>query len=262
MAKNLRILLLNIDKLPDQPFMMNLTKFEKGEPYIQFLLNKLSSSTKEEFEAEIEGPNNSNFLKIDLPNINFGGERENLEIISEVDLLKLDPSFFDQEKEEAIKTLVSQLINIYDKVLKEHVEAEIKRRRNFRNYIDFLSIYRKIEIYCNIYKLRAKGETIKNQTHARIIEYSSEKIRPNDLSLTLKAAKRVERLVNLTNKNWNIVDMFPNLDVNFFRSISVSVAAYESWLKIVETGEMISEDQGFEIYQEKKGREFIKRKYS
>ena len=46
--------------------------------------------------------------------------------------------------------------------------------------------------------------------------------------------------------------MFPNLDVSFFRSTSVSVAAYESWLKIVETGEMISEDQGFEIYQEKK----------
>ena len=103
---------------------------------------------------------------------------------------------------------------------------------------------------------------IKNQTHVRIIEYSSEKIRPNDLSFTLKAAKHVERLVNLTNKNWNIVDMFPNLDVSFFRSISVSVAAYESWLKIVETGEMISEDQGFKIYQEKKGREFIKRKYS
>src|SRR5437762_14245002 len=100
MAKNLRVLLLNINKLPDQPFMMNLIKFEKVELCIEFLLNKLSSSssTKEEFEAEIEGPNNSNFLKIDLPNINFGGERENLEIISEVNLLKLESLFFDQRK--------------------------------------------------------------------------------------------------------------------------------------------------------------------
>ncbi|UZO28599.1 uncharacterized protein OCT59_022116 [Rhizophagus irregularis] len=55
MARNLRELLLNIDKLPDQQsFMMNPTKFTKIESYVQFLLNKLkSSSTKEEFVEEL-----------------------------------------------------------------------------------------------------------------------------------------------------------------------------------------------------------------
>ncbi|GET56257.1 hypothetical protein GLOIN_2v1870282 [Rhizophagus irregularis DAOM 181602=DAOM 197198] len=53
--QNLRELLLNIDKLPDQQsFMMNPTKFTKIESYVQFLLNKLkSSSTKEEFVEEL-----------------------------------------------------------------------------------------------------------------------------------------------------------------------------------------------------------------
>jgi hypothetical protein len=257
MAKNLRVLLLHINKLPDQQFMMNPIKFVKIESYIQFLLNRLGLLTKEEFEAEIEDLNNSNFLKIDLPNINLEGE--NLKIISEVNLLKMEDTFFDRSKEETIKILVSQLVKIYDKVLQEHVEAEINRRNIFRNYIDFLYIYRKIEIYCNIYKIRAKGETIKNQTNVKIIEYSSRRIKSIDLSLILKAAKRIERLVNLSNKNWGIVDMFPNLEVSFFKSSSVSVAAYESWLKIIETGEMISEEQGYEIYQERKKEENLLR---
>jgi hypothetical protein len=115
MAKNLRVLLLHINKLPDQQFMMNPIKFVKIESYIQFLLNRLGLLTKEEFEAEIEDLNNSNFLKIDLPNINLEGE--NLKIISEVNLLKMEDTFFDRSKEETIKILVSQLVKIYNKVL-------------------------------------------------------------------------------------------------------------------------------------------------
>ena len=36
---------------------------------------------------------------------------------------------------------------------------------NLLLYIDFLSLYRKIEVYCNLYKVRTKGETIKNQNN-------------------------------------------------------------------------------------------------
>lgn len=93
MARNLRELLLNIDKLPDQPFTMNPTKFTKIESYVQFLLNKLrNSSTKEEFVEELRY-NNGNFLEIGLPNnVNL---EDNLEITSEVNLLKMEDSSFD-----------------------------------------------------------------------------------------------------------------------------------------------------------------------
>ncbi|CAG8727170.1 6795_t:CDS:2 [Rhizophagus irregularis] len=75
--QNLRELLLNIDKLPDQQsFMMNPTKFTKIESYVQFLLNKLkSSSTKEEFVEELRclPPNNENLKD----NFEITSEEEN-----------------------------------------------------------------------------------------------------------------------------------------------------------------------------------------
>ncbi|CAB4399605.1 unnamed protein product [Rhizophagus irregularis] len=140
MARNLRELLLNIDKLSDQQsFMMNLTKFTKIESYVQFLLNKLkSSSTKEAFVEKLRC-NNDNFLEIGLPP-NNENLKDNFEITSE-----------------------------------EYVEAEINRRNGFH--------------------------------------------------------------------------------VVFFKSSSINVSAYECWLKIIETGEIISEEQGYEIYQQKKKEE-------
>jgi hypothetical protein len=231
---------------------MNPLKFESAESYNQFLLEKIKKNTKE-FETEIE---NDSFVKISLFN---ESEREEVDdwketVIPEIDLLKLDESF-SQVKEETIKTLVSHLVIAYDTVVQEHIGVETKRRKHFRNYVNFLSIYRQIEVYCNLFKTRVKGETIKNQTNNKIFEYSLQKINQTDLSIIIKAAKRIERLINLSNYNWCIVDTLPNLDVNFFRSTSVSVAAFECWLKIVETGEIFSEKECQKIYLEKKEEE-------
>ena len=261
MAKKLHTLLLYINKIPVQAPIMNPIKFDRDDDsYIQFLLEKLHTKTREEFESEI---NNSNyFLQVNELS-NYEEEEEEDEqlkeeedsIISEVNLLLLDESF-DNVKEKTIKTLVSQLTKVYDNVIKEHVEVEIKRRKNFRSYIDFLRLYRKIEVYCNLYKVRTKGETIKNQTNNKIIEYSSQKIRQNDITNIIRAARRIEHLINLSNNNYSIVDTFPNLNVGFFKSTSINVVAYECWLKIVESEEMISEEEGQQIYSEKKKREF------
>src|SRR5271169_810206 len=156
MAKNLHILLTNIKKLSNNPPIMNPLKFESAESYSQFLLEKIKKNTKEELETEIEN-DDSFFLKINLFN---ESEREEVDeweenqttIISEIDLLKLDDSF-SPVKEETIKTLVSHLVIVYDKVIQEHIGVEMKRRKNFRNYVNFLSIYQKIEIYCNLFKM-------------------------------------------------------------------------------------------------------------
>ncbi|PKK59109.1 hypothetical protein RhiirC2_720044 [Rhizophagus irregularis] len=190
MVKILYVLLANIEKLSDHPPMMNPFKIEKQETYIQLLLSKLlEKNTKEEFESEIE--NNKIFLKIEYTNENEN-EIDKSDVISEVELLKLGESSFSQIKEETIKTLVSQLVIVYDKVLQQHIDVEMKRRKSFRDYINFLSIYRKIEIYCNLYKIRIKGQTIKNQVSNKIVEYSQQKIQHNDLKIIIKAAKRIE----------------------------------------------------------------------
>ncbi|CAB4442064.1 unnamed protein product [Rhizophagus irregularis] len=250
MAKTLNVLLANIEKLLDHPPMMNPFEIEKQETYIQLLLSKLlEKNTKEEFETEIE--NNKSFLKIEYTNENED-EIDESDVISEVELLKLGESSFSQIKEETIKTLVSQLVIVYDKVLQQHIDVEIKRRKSFRDYINFLSIYRKIEIYCNLYKIRMKGQTIKNQVSNKIVEYSQQKIQHNDLKIIIKAAKRIEKLTNLSNGDWRVIDMVPNLDINFFRSTSISVIAFECWLKIVETDQILSEEDCHKIYLKKK----------
>ncbi|GET59307.1 hypothetical protein GLOIN_2v1790357 [Rhizophagus irregularis DAOM 181602=DAOM 197198] len=192
---------------------------DKIESYVQFLLNKLkSSSTKEAFVEELRC-NNDNFLEIGLPS-NNENLKDNFEITSE-----------------------------------EYIEAEINRRNGFCNYLNFLKIYKKIEIFCNIYKIKLKGQTIKNQTNTKIVDYSEQKIKLTTLTITLRAAKRIDRLLSLSNKNFLIIDIFPNLDVAFFKLSSINVAAYKCWLKIIETGEIISEEQGYEIYQQKKKEE-------
>jgi hypothetical protein len=249
MAKTLYLLLANIEKLSDHPPMMNPFKIEKQETYIQLLSSKLEKNTREEFETEIE--NNKSFLKVEYMNENED-EIEESDVISEVELLKLGESSFNQIKEETIKTLVSQLVIVYDKVLQQHIDVEMKRRKSFRNYINFLSIYRKIEIYCNLYKIRMKGQTIKNQVSNKIIEYSQQKIQHNDIKIIIKAAKRIERLTNLSNGDWRVIDAVPNLDINFFRSTSISVIAFECWLKIVETNQILSEEDCHKIYLKKK----------
>jgi len=218
MAKTLYLLLANIEKLSEHPPMMNPFEIEKQETYIQLLSSKLEKNTREEFETEIE--NNKSFLKVEYMNENED-EIEESDVISEVE------SSFNQIKEETIKTLVSQLVIVYDKVLQQHIDVEMKRRKSFRNYINFLSIYRKIEIYYNLYKIRMKGQTIKNQVSNKIIEYSQQKIQHNDIKIIIKAAKRIERLTNLSNGDWRVIDAVPNLDINFFRSTSISVIAFE-----------------------------------
>ena len=254
MARRLHTLLLNINKIPSQAPIMNPIKFDKEDSYVQFLLEKLCTKTREEFESDI---NSDYFIQVNELSNYEEEEEDELEedsIISEVNLLMLDESF-DDVKEETIKTLVFQLTKVYDNIIKDYVEVEIKRRKNFRSYIDFLSLYRKIEVYCNLYKIRTKGETIKNQTNNKIIEYSSQKIKQNDITNIIKAARRIEYLIKLSKNNYSIIDTFPSLNVSFFKSTSISVAAYECWLKIVESEEMISGEEGQQIYLEKKKKE-------
>lgn len=289
MAKNLHKLLLHFDNLPTTTPTMNPININV-KLYTQRLLEKLSTLTKEEFEAEIENQNDKDFLMIYNLNdkqdqrkeeeqveeeeeeedqrkeeqkekkevIDFQSELNFPEIISEIDLLKLDDEF-DTIKEETIKTLVTHLTKVYNKLLEEHIGTEIKRRRKFRGYVNFLILYRKIEIYCNLYKIRGRGETVKNQTNKKIIEYSSRKLNTRDITNIIKMGKRIESLINLSNREWGIIDAFPNLEINFFKS-TISTAAYEVWLRLVETGHLITEEEGQVIYNRKKDEEQRERK--
>ncbi|GBC22620.2 hypothetical protein GLOIN_2v1824718 [Rhizophagus irregularis DAOM 181602=DAOM 197198] len=130
MAKNLHKLLLYFDNLPTIPPTMNPNNIDV-KLYIKKLLEKLSTLTKEEFEAEIENQNNKDFLKV----------------------------YYSEEEEEKVT--------------------------------------------------RARGETIKNQTNKKIIEYSSSsKFKTQDISIFIKTGKRIEKLISLSNREWELLTLF------------------------------------------------------
>ncbi|POG78703.1 hypothetical protein GLOIN_2v1870282 [Rhizophagus irregularis DAOM 181602=DAOM 197198] len=115
-------------------------------------------------------------------------------------------SSFERSKEEIIRALVAQLISIYDNVLQEYIEAEINRQNGFR-------------------------QTIKNQTNTKIVDYSKQKIKLTTLTITLRAAKRIDRLLSLSNKNFLIVDIFPNLDIRSKDTKSINKKKEENSLR-------------------------------
>ena len=49
------------------------------------------------------------------------------------------------------------------------------------------------------------------------------------------------------------------MDVNFFKSTPINVNDYERWLKLVETDNMISEEEGKKLYQQNKMTEIKQR---
>ena len=257
MAQSLHQLKKHLHKLPKPAPTMNPANFDRPELYNEILLRKLEGDVDLSDDGDLlfvtEFSKSSSQKMID----------DEEEIVSEVNLLENnDEDFFNFQKEEAIKKLSLQIGNIYDEIIKIHIQEEVKRRKEFRFYVDILSIQRRIEIYCSLYFSRNKGETIKNQSKIKILKYCNNKnITVKELKIILRAAKRIENLLKIVddNYNWSIIDAFPNLKINFFRS-TINVHNYEIWLKIVETGIVISEEDGKKIYQQKKHQEIELRK--
>uniref|UniRef100_U9T348 Uncharacterized protein n=1 Tax=Rhizophagus irregularis (strain DAOM 181602 / DAOM 197198 / MUCL 43194) TaxID=747089 RepID=U9T348_RHIID len=182
MAKNLHKLLLYFDNLPTIPPTMNPNNIDV-KLYIKKLLEKLSTLTKEEFEAEIENQNNKDFLKV----------------------------YYSEEEEEKVVI-------------------------DFQNELNFPEIISET----NLLKLDSDFDIIKENT--------------------IKTGKRIEKLISLSNREWGIIDAFPNLDINFFKS-TTSNAAYEVWLKLIETGLIMTKEEGQTIYNYKKIEENYLREY-
>ena len=253
-AQLLHQLLTHLHKLPTPVPTMNSSKFDKPELYNQVLLRKL--------EKGVVSSEDDDFLNVNKylspsQKMMIDDYKNEVVVVSEVELLNNeDESYFDLQKEDVIKKLSCQIGKIYDQIIKVHIEEEIKRREVFRSYVDILSIQRRIEIFCSLHKSRNKGETIKNQSTNKIIKYCN--ITAKELKNILRAVKRIENLLKVANNNWSIIDAFPNIKVNFFRS-TINVHDYEIWLKIVETGTRISEGEGKSIHLQKKQQEIKSR---
>jgi hypothetical protein len=170
-------------------------------------------------------------------------------------LLTLSEEEFESQKDLTCAIISNIIIRIYDMSLKDQITSEIIRRRRFRYLILFLTYYEKLEIFCSIHRERGKGSTIKNQAIKMIVKSSkpsqqdTAKIKHTTVTTLLNKATRIKRLLNIALDNYNIFDAFPDLEPEFFSTKKLNVINYERWLKLVETGNLISFDEGSQLYK-------------
>jgi hypothetical protein len=158
----------------------------------------------------------------------------------------------------ACSVISSTIVNIYKNILENHVCTEILRRRQFRDILLINDHYEKLQIYCMRSKERTKGITAKSQAIQWIIRSSKPAkneppmIKAPRISKLIRGALRIKRLLELSNNNYNILYTFPDLKIDFFITTSMSVVNYERWLRLVESGIIISLEEGKKLYEEHK----------
>ncbi len=258
MGKSLYLLLQNIHKLPSSPPTRNPNIIKKSEKYREILIHHLE---------KIDDISKFNISSEEFLPINFNDTKEKQlfstnvdqvpKCINETELLKLSNQDFESKKEEIIKNLANHIILIYNEISNVPVVLDIARRKKYRYFLLILECYHKIEIYCNLYKKRIRGRTIKSQAKKWIINCSktaneSQKLNDANLSLIIKGAVRIKRLVEIAQGNLAILDAFDDLETKFFTTTFMNVVNFERWLKLVETNTMIFLEEGQSLYEKYK----------
>ena len=258
MGKSLYLLLQNIHKLPSSPPTRNPNIIKKSEKYREILIHHLE---------KIDDISKFNISSEEFLPINFNDTKEKQlfstnvdqvpKCINETELLKLSNQDFESKKEEIIKNLANHIILIYNEISNVPVVLDIARRKKYRYFLLILECYHKIEIYCNLYKKRIRGRTIKSQAKKWIINCSktaneSQKLNDANLSLIIKGAVRIKRLVEIAQENLAILDAFDDLETKFFTTTFMNVVNFERWLKLVETNMMIFLEEGQSLYEKYK----------
>ena len=168
------------------------------------------------------------------------------------------PEDFELKKQEACIKLAEFIIDAYNTSLKSQVVTEIIRRSQFRYLLTILECYEIFQLYCNLSHERDKGVTIKTQAIKLLVKYSkpasdqAPRLHAKLISKLLKGALRIRRLLKLAENNFNIIDAFPDLDVNFFTGTRLNAPNFEIWLMLVERNTIISAKQGKILYKKYK----------
>ena len=151
-GKSLHFLLKNLSKLPSPAPTMNPNIFESADLYNQALLKILNSIIlQEEFGSR------SRFLEV-IPADDSNQKESEAAIMPETDLLKLSEIEFSRYKEETIRLLSLQVVKIFDSFIQSYINYEIQRRSRLRFCVDILSLQKRIEIYCCLFKERKRDK--------------------------------------------------------------------------------------------------------
>ena len=142
-------------------------------------------------------------------------------------------------------------------MLEQEIQADYMRRDQFCYCLKILEHFQTLETYFKIYHEWNKGQTIKTNVIRSIIKSGKGhnqhlKLTGSKLKLIIQRAKRMERLLNLANNNYNIFDAFPDFNTTFFSAKRMNTYNYERWLILVQTNNLVSADEGRRLYEEYK----------
>lgn len=295
MGYDLHVLLKHIDKLPSPPPTNNIHVLSEGEDYRKALINRLKiiksaddftenesifvpiniSSRKRSLSfilnnEEEDDDDGSQKMRDDSDyeifdhqiNINLDDPIINRDVIAKINnpssLLSLPIEEFESKKKVACTIITNIIIRIYDTSLKDQLSNEIIRRREFRHHVLFYDYYEKLSVYCNLFKERPKGKTIKAQAIEMIVRSSKPssqdppQITNAAISTVLNKAFRIKRLLAIASDNYNIIDAFPDLRPYLFTAKKIGVVNFERWLELVKTGKLITFKEGKKKYERSK----------
>jgi hypothetical protein len=112
-----------------------------------------------------------------------------------------------------------------------------------------------LQAFCSANLKRNRGETTRSQAKKKIIE-EYPNIDLGDLDLMLQISPRIYRLLQVSNGNWVLLDVFEEITPTFFKSKMKIGANFEIWLNLVRTGQMADYKKGPTMCGE--GKKFMK----
>src|SRR5215471_17932723 len=137
----------------------------------------------------------------------------------------------------AIKSLCAHIWYSISSFAKDSISKEMSRRRQLRFLVSMLESYHKLEMYC-VLKKRSKSVTIKSQVTKKILKKSNRGVSKRELTLIIQRAKRIERVLDVVNNNWKVLDSVKNLSPSYFTSFNCQ--SFEIWLELVRSGKIIA----------------------
>jgi len=108
-----------------------------------------------------------------------------------------------------------------------------------------------LQAFCSANLKRNKGETIWSQAKKKIIE-EYPNIDLEDLDLILQISPRIYRLLQVSNGNWAILDVFEEITSTFLKSKMKVVANFDLWINLVRTGKLESYKDGVDFHNKAK----------
>ena len=228
LGEDLHKVLQFIHKLPTCPPIRDKKIFSRSELYRQAIINHLMDGLEFLFLKGFRqiDDNTKNLISPDIVSPN-----------QRVPFITNDES----NVKDVLRQLTKHIFDSVTRIARSQVAKDILRRKELRFHVEVWKSYVCLQAFCSANLKRNKGETTRSQAKKKIMEEYPD-IDLGDLDLILQISPRVYRLLQVSNGNWALLDIFEEITPTFFKSKMKIVTNFDLWINLVRTG--ILEDYG------------------